>query len=181
MNTNQIAREAGISPGNLYYWFPSKAEIVRALYADWSARLSIPDTTDADPDDVLRVLWQRVTELAQPDADYAFFLRDLFPLLHADPVLAEAYRHVHVSRRDTLTVLSERLITAGLLRAPEPPTTVQDVVSMLWLVAETAHPFADTVGDEIVDARRYGRAIVQPLLTAEGRRVLGIPERTSDE
>lgn len=181
MTTSRIAQEAGISPGNLYYWFPSKAEIVRALFADWSTRLDISGTADVDPADVLRMLWQRVTELQQPDPDYAFFLRDLLPLLHADPVLAGAYREVYVARRDAFTALGEELVNAGLLRAPEPPTTLRDVVSMLWLVAETAHPFAEAVGDGFVDARRYGRAVLQSLLTDEGRRLLRVPDRESDE
>lgn len=67
------------------------------------------------------------------------------------------------------------LIDAGLLRRPEPPTTVGELVGLLWLVSETAQPFADVVGDATVDPRRYGRALMQPLLTDAGRRALDLP------
>lgn len=176
ITTNRIAAEAGISPGNLYYWFPSKADIVRALFADWSESLTLPLDESHDPADALRTLWQRVTESPQPGDDYAFFLRDLFPLLHADPVLAEAYRENYRARRDGLIAIADQLIGAGLLRPPEPPSTIEDVVSLLWLAAETAHPFAAAVADKHVDARRYGRTLLQPLLTGAGRRLLGIPQ-----
>ncbi len=174
VTTNRIAEEAGISPGNLYYWFPSKAEIVRALFEDWSARMDIPAERMRDPHAALRVLWHRVAELPQPDPDYAFFLRDLFPLLHADDVLADAYRTAYRARRDAFVEVAEQLVAAGLVSLPEPPTSLRDLASMLWLVAETAAPFSAAAADERVDARRYGRAVMQPLLTEAGRRVLGM-------
>ena len=177
VTTNRIAEEAGISPGNLYYWFASKTEIVRALFAEWSEQMRIPDTEIHDLPGALRMLWHRITELPQPDPDYAFFLRDLFPLLHSDPVLAEAFRDAYTARRDAFVVLVSQLVDADLLRAPEPPTTVRDIVSLLWLISETAYPFAEAVQDEQVDARRYGRAVMQPLLTDAGRRALEAPRR----
>ena len=35
VTTNHVAARAGISPGNLYYWFTDKNEIVRELYAQF--------------------------------------------------------------------------------------------------------------------------------------------------
>lgn len=173
--TNRIADEAGISPGNLYYWFGSKADIVRALYEEWSERMRLPVEQAASPADALRMLWQRTTEPPQPDPDDAYFLRDLFTLLHADPVLAATYRDTYRERRDQAIELVERVVAAGLARAPEPPTQTRDLVGLLWLVTETADPFARAVDDDHVDARRMARAVMQPLLTEAGRRVLGLP------
>lgn len=175
VTTNRIAAEAGVSPGNLYYWFPSKTELIRSLFAEWSGRMFIPDDMGEDAE-LLRMLWQRAAGSASPDLEYAFFLRELLPLMHVDQVLADTYRATYTVRRDQLTALAERLVDARLLHAPEPPTTVRDLVSLLWVVAETAPPFAELVGDDLVAAGRYGRAVIQPLLTSAGRCVLGLPD-----
>lgn len=177
VTTNRIAEEAGISPGNLYYWFPAKTDLVRALFAEWTEREAPSAQLGDDPADALRLLWERATELPRPDQDYAFFLRDLFPLLHADPELAAQYRANYADRVAHYTALVDGLIAAGLLSAPEPPTTPRDLVGLLWLVDETAPPFAQAADDPGADPRRYGRAVFQPLLTPEGRRVLGLPAR----
>ncbi|WP_316667975.1 TetR/AcrR family transcriptional regulator [uncultured Propionibacterium sp.] len=138
--------------------------------------MRIPAAQVADPSDALRMLWRRVTQMPQPDPQYAFFLRDLFPLLHADPVLVDIYRQRYAARRDEFVRVVERVIDAGLLRPPERPATVRDLVSLLWLVAETAQPLADVVAGELIDPRRYGRTVMQPRLTDAGRRLLGLPD-----
>ena len=172
VTTNQIAAEAGISPGNLYYWFRSKAEIVRALFDDWAERMRIPTEQVSEPVDALRALWNRATQTQQPDPAYAFFLRDLLPLLHTDPVLAAAYRQGYTARRDEFVRAVERIIDAGLLHPPASPTTIRDLVSLLWLVSETAQPFAGIIDDPRIDSQHYGRAIIEPHLTEAGRRAL---------
>ena len=175
VTTNQIAAEAGISPGNLYYWFRSKAEIVRALFDEWAERMRIPTEQVSEPVDALRALWNRTTQTQQPDPAYAFFLRDLLPLLHTDPVLAKAYRQGYTTRRDEFVRAVERIIDAGLLHPPAPPTTIRDLVSLLWLISETAQPFASIVDDARIDSQCYGRAIIEPHLTEAGRRALHLP------
>ena len=180
VTTNQIAAEAGISPGNLYYWFRSKAEIVRALFDEWAERMRIPTEQVSEPVDALRALWNRTTQTQQPDPAYAFFLRDLLPLLHTDPVLAKAYRQGYTTRRDEFVRAVERIIDAGLLYPPASPTTIRDLVSLLWLVSETAQPFASIVDDARIDSQRYGRAIIEPHLTEAGRRALNLPTSAED-
>ena len=117
----------------------------------------------------------RTTQTQQPDPAYAFFLRDLLPLLHTDPVLAKAYRQGYTTRRDEFVRAVERIIDAGLLHPPAPPTTIRDLVSLLWLVSETAQPFASIVDDPRIDSQCYGRAIIEPHLTEAGRRALHLP------
>src|SRR5215216_1196312 len=80
VSTNHIAKAAGISPGNLYYHFRNKEEIIRAIYARlrpvWEATVSVP--TDRLPalgdleriiDGHFRILWE-----------YRFFYREMHAL-----------------------------------------------------------------------------------------------------
>ncbi len=181
VTTGRIAQEAGISPGNLYYWFPSKAEIIRALFERWSTESRVPAGQADDPVQVLAMLWGRADTQQRTSAEYAFFQRELFPLLHADPVLAESYRRAYETRVAEFVALTELVIEAGLLRTPEPPATVRELIQLLWLVAETAAPFGEAVADTDSTAQRLTHAVIRPHLTDAGRAVLGIKPGSGDE
>lgn len=176
----QIAQQAGVSPGNLYYWFPAKAELVRALFDEWNAASSIPATAPGDAAAVLAMLWERGAAQQKASAEYGFFQRELFSLLHTDPILAARYRSNYETRMREFVGLVERVIAAGLLREPRPPVTVRELVHLRWLVAETATPFCEAVAPDGVDEGALARAVIEGWLTDAGRAALGIePEAQS--
>lgn len=173
VTTGRIAEVAGISPGNLYYWFPNKTAIVRALFDEWADASAIPLDPTADADELLRTLWRQAGVQAVVSERFGFFARELFPLLHADPVLAERYRAHAVARIAALTAAVETVIAGGLLVAP-PPTRIGELVALTWLVSETATPFAQLVGSDLLDPGGAVRAVLVPLLTDRGREVVGL-------
>lgn len=178
VTAGRIAKEASISSGNLYYWFASKEDIVRTLFREWLRVSAIGVELPADPPGMLAMLWHRSDVQRQVNADYAFFHRELATVLESDSVLAAEYRAVYTERVEQFAVLAESLIAAGLLRRPEPPTTVRALVRVLWLVAETADPFARAIADPELDPTELTRSLLAPFLTDTGRAALAIGERT---
>src|SRR5215469_1276620 len=89
VSTNHIAAEAGVSPGNLYYHFRNKEEIIRGLVeemlADFGALWQPPR------DRVLRLedLQMLVRGNFEVHWCYRFFGRECVALLRHDPALAE--------------------------------------------------------------------------------------------
>jgi AcrR family transcriptional regulator len=175
ISTNHVAARAGISPGNLYYWFGDKDEIIRELYAQfvaayerlWGAGGSDPHKVPLDltPDEVLA----RLAEGAALTRRYAFLSRDLLGLLHADPALAAEYRAVRARRIAEFTTLAHAWRTRGAIRRVDDQT-VADLVRALWIVAESWLAFAEIDGvDSGADhGTRLLRVVLEPYLTSEG-------------
>ncbi|MDY7527370.1 MULTISPECIES: TetR/AcrR family transcriptional regulator [unclassified Cryobacterium] len=181
VTTNAIAAAAGISPGNLYYWFGGKDEIVRELHAQRvTAYESLWEASAAgggdgperlDPEQVLDRLGAGVALTRQ----YAFLARDLFGLLHADPVLAEHYRLVRARRLVRFSEIARGWREHGEIR-PLGDRELDDLVRALWILAESWFAFeeldgADTGGpsDSTTDSTggtRYLRAVLTPYLSA---------------
>jgi AcrR family transcriptional regulator len=174
VSAGRIAREAGVSAGNLQYWFRAKQDIVRELFARWTEESAPGQWAPDSPADILSMLWGRPAAQQKVTAKYAFFPRELSAILHADPELAERYRRLYDARSSQYAALAQQAVAAGLLHSPEPPTTIRDVVALLWVLAETAEPFATNTGDPGIDAVRLSRAVIRPLLTAAGRAVLSL-------
>lgn len=168
VTTNHIAERAGLSPGNLYYWFANKGEIVRALYdrfADAHLAVWAADDLTQGP----AALAAGITRATGVTTRYAFLGRELLALVHADPVLAERYRAVRSARLARFTAVARQWRATGLLlsRDGAPPTdaTLDAVVHALWVVSETWLPFAEMDGAATPEqgARILG-AIVEPWL-----------------
>jgi AcrR family transcriptional regulator len=92
VSTRHIAARLGISPGNLYYHFGNKEEIVLALYerieAELEGILTPGEGSARSFDQVLGYLDAIFTHLWE----FRFFYRDLNSLLRDVPGLKERYR-----------------------------------------------------------------------------------------
>ena len=179
VTTNAIAAAAGISPGNLYYWFGGKDEIVRELHAQlvtaYEALWGVHEAggpVQLGPEQVLDLLGMGAGLTRQ----YAFLARDLFGLLHADPVLAEQYRLVRARRLVTFTDLARGWRDHGDIR-PLTDLELDDLVRALWILAESWFAFDELdsgaptgvpAGNRAPSAEggtRYLRAALTPYLS----------------
>jgi len=145
VTTNHIAEAMGISPGNLYYHFRNKAEIVRGLFARilaaWSANYALPHgkpptfkTMDAKAAGNFEIQWA-----------HRFFFRDLTMLLAADPELATDYRRNREAGMANTLALLHHFISAGLMQ-PADKRTLDDLTQLLWLVGDFWLVFRDAGG-----------------------------------
>lgn len=91
VSTNHIADETGISPGNLYYHFRHKEDIVLALYRRYEVRaaaaMNVPDAEQVSIDD----LWLLVHLAFEAIQEFRFLFRDLSDLNAEYPSLRERF------------------------------------------------------------------------------------------
>lgn len=166
VSTNHIAKAAGISPGNLYYHFRNKEEIIRAIYARlrpiWEATVSVP--TDRVPtladleriiDDHFRILW-----------DYRFFYREMPALLRRDPELLASYHEVREAGLANVEGLLRIFTQVGVLHVPDPDQALPELARIIWILADFWFPFAEL--DRLTGAEvdlREGRALILRVLS----------------
>ena len=117
ITTADIADEMGISPGNLYYHFRNKDDIIAELFAVFERRLdealALPERRGASVED----LWFLLHLLFEAMWEYRFLFRDLDEILSRNRRLAS--RFAAITRRETKTVtgLCHDLVVAGTMRA----------------------------------------------------------------
>ena len=170
VTTNHVAARAGISPGNLYYWFSDKNEIVRELYAQFVAAYERlwgsgqGDPLRLSPDEVLT----RLADGASLSRTYAFLARDLLGMLHGDSVLAAEYRAVRERRIAEFMDLAGEWRSQGLIRALDD-ATVSDLVHALWVIVETWLAFDELDGSyaDVEHGARLLCVVLQSYLTLE--------------
>ena len=136
VTTNHIAEALSMSPGNLYYHYGNKAEIVRELFArisaEWATNYAVPPGTMPS----IQIMETMVAGNFEIQARYSFFFRDLTLLLNADPMLAAAYRANRDAGIGNTKFLLNLFAEAGVLDAFGDAETLDDVVRLLWLVGD---------------------------------------------
>ncbi len=179
VSTNHIAAAASVSPGNLYYWFPDKRAIIRALFEEWRTAAAPVEPASSEPSEVLRALIDGVTGQPGVSARFAFFSRELFSLLHADAELAAAYRGNFEARIVVLETALDGLIAAGLLHDPGERGGVRDAVVAMWIASESATGFLELVepSGDAERPRTVVAAVLRAMLTPRGREALAAVER----
>ncbi len=171
VSTNHVAAEARLSPGNLYYHFADKQEIIRALH-DWyvAAHEGLWNLAPGEAASLarLRANLARAMELAW---EYRFFERELLALLRADPLLLAAYQEAYQRRLGQWLAFGEQLVAQGAIRPPQPPAAVEDLAIAVWLIGGNWLPFLEITGNpqdpaQVAKGASLVLAVLGPYLTS---------------
>lgn len=91
ITTNHIASHMGISPGNLYYHFKNKEDIIRHIFALYSEHLNTHFRPMRPDDDALQNLVGYLDSLFDLMWHYHFFYDNLGDILSRDETLKKDY------------------------------------------------------------------------------------------
>lgn len=117
VTTNHIADELGISPGNLYYHFRNKDDIVEHLFARYEARIDdallLPEGRAAHLEDI----WLQLHLIFESLWQYRFLYRDLVDILARNRKLKIRFARIMGRAASSATSLLKGLVDAGVMRA----------------------------------------------------------------
>ena len=137
VTTNHIADELEISPGNLYYHFRNKEDIVAQVFTRYEARMDqallVPEGRLPDLEDV----WMQLHLVFECMWDYRFLYRDLVDILSRDRKLKAHFARILKRAANSTADVLRGLAQAGILRATadEIRATAENVllVATFWM------------------------------------------------
>ena len=173
VSTNHLAAGAGLSPGNLYYHFADKQEIIRALHDRYvAAHEGLWEQGPGEAASLAGLLANlaRAMDLAW---EYRFFERERLALVRADPQLLAGYRSAYQRRLSQWLAFGQQLVARGQIRPPAPPATIGDLAVAVWLIGESWLPFLEITGDpqdpaQVARGADLVAAVLQPYLGESG-------------
>ncbi len=177
VSTNHIAAALGISPGNLYYHFRNKTDIIYEIFHHYQLLvdhyLQLPENrllTVDDEFDYLEAVFDGLWS-------YRFLHRDLEHYLESDPRLREKYRDFTQRCLNAVIRILDGLADAGILMRL-PREHLESMSLNVWLVVtswmsflKTSHAAdGDTIGKDRLKEGIYQVVTLQiPYLTDEYR------------
>ena len=148
VTTGHIADELNISPGNLYYHFRNKDEIIHHLFADFEKAIDVSPGEVADAGNVMEDMWLYLHLMFESIWAYRFLYRNLDDLLTRDAKLKSHFNIIMGHKREAVIGLCRALSKARAMEAGDDEIRALAenilVVSTYWLNFE--HLRAKSVG-----------------------------------
>jgi AcrR family transcriptional regulator len=132
--TTMVAADLGISPGNLYYHYPGKEDIVQHLFGAYQHDLQALLPAAQDVKD-LEDAWFFLHSLFELVWRYRFLYRDLNDLLSKYRLLEQALKQVLADKHDAFLLLLNSLSDEGWLTqnpTERESTATQMLVILTW-------------------------------------------------
>lgn len=133
VTTRHIAAEMKISPGNLYYHFRNKEEIIRALLDNMFLEFNIfirPSVYNTD------IASRFINVSCKIMYDYRFFYMELYTLLEKDPILKKTYMKIKQDRHDDFRSIFQFLEQSGFFAEPITDEEFSIILENSWTLSE---------------------------------------------
>ena len=163
VTTNHIADELEISPGNLYYHFRNKDDIIEQLFARFETRIGdallVPEGRVPNLED----MWLQMHLIFECIWDYRFVYRDLVDLLTRSRKLKMHFSRILKRAHESISKICTEMVKSGVMLASqrEIEAIAQNtvVLTTFWLNFQQVKPV--TGGKTDVD---LGRGIYQVMV-----------------
>lgn len=167
ITTNHIAKEMNISPGNLYYHFKNKEEIIIAIYDEMIKYMDNTWIFETD----YRAILSYLEKLADLNYKYRFFQYELVEILRNNEELRKKYNENTNKRLEEIKIVFFKLREFGLMDCHDK--FIEKLVDLIWVLSEfwlTNSKIRNDQSDEF-DLKSYFeliKEIIFPVLTKEG-------------
>lgn len=133
VTTNHIAAALGISPGNLYYHFRNKEDIILSIYEEYARTLLLESMPEVSPEiKPLDSIILYMDMVFQAMMKFRFFYSNLPVLLAKNPLLHDKYVEVQRVIGERVSQLLISLKDAEIMEFDDED--LPDIVSILRLV-----------------------------------------------
>ena len=137
VTTNHIADELEISPGNLYYHFRNKDDIIEQLFGGYEQRMDTALTVPSGRLPGLEDVWLQLHLVFECIWDYRFLYRDLVDILTRNRRLRMRFARILKRADEQAHQVMRGLVQAGVMRASadevDAASTNILVIATFWL------------------------------------------------
>lgn len=182
VSTGMIAEALNMSPGNLYYHFRNKEQIVEELFARFEERIDVePRAGGAGPAsrsasrgaEAIEDLWLYLHLMLEAIWEYRFLYRNLDDLAARNRRLRDRFNRIGDRKFAAMVSLFEDLVREGLMRARDDEIGALAanvlVVSTYWLSFRSLRAGRASEAADIGQGAFQVMALVAPYLVGEAR------------
>lgn len=164
VTTNHIAAHLSISPGNLYYHFRNKEDIILSIYEEYARNLLLETFPIVSPDvKPLDAIILYMDAVFQAMSKFRFFYANLPVLLAKNPLLREKYVEVQQFIAERVGDMMLALREANMIKFEDDE--LPDLVSILRIVNTFWLSFHQTQNmDTKIDASVFYEGVLKILV-----------------
>ena len=149
VSTNHIAEAVGISSGNLYYHYPNKEAIIRAILERMFNAFGDVWVLPTDREVTLKDVQNTMTQLFGVLWRFRFFYREQLALMRRDPILAARHQQMQMQRIGEQEQFFLRFVEDSVFKVPEDPSHFRAIITACWVIANNWLSFVETSGEAV--------------------------------
>jgi AcrR family transcriptional regulator len=177
ITVRHVAKEMGISHGNLCYHFPRKEDIIQQLYLNLVAELDreIHQLQAHTPQ--LKLILASIQTTFAIQYKYKFILIDFVSIMRNIPAIRIHFRELFVRRQQEFSALIQYMIMAGFFREEQYAGQYRHFITSFYLIgdfwiAEAEILFEGTDEAKLEHYTQLALSLVFPHLTEKGQQEL---------
>jgi len=173
VTTGMIADALDMSPGNLYYHFRNKGQIIEELFDRFEQRVDVRPRASGRAAEAIEDLWLYLHLMLEAIGEYRFIYRNLDDVVGRNRKLRVRFARIVDRQAGAIVALCESLVGSGAMQAR--PAQIATLAQNAIIVSTSWLGFAAATGRDGGEAAALGQGAFQvmslfaPYLRGEAR------------